>query len=42
MGVINRTEIKLERGKNRMILLYYGELSNEFTVYFVDKQNKSN
>lgn len=42
MGVLNRTEIKLERGKNRMIRLYYGEQSNEFKVYFVDEQNKSN
>lgn len=42
MGVLKRTEIKLERGKNRMVLLYYGELSNEFRVYFVDEQNKSN
>jgi hypothetical protein len=25
-----------------MVLLYYGELSNEFKVYFVNEQNKSN
>lgn len=42
MGVIKRTEIKLERGKNRMIRLYYGELTSEFKVYIVDEQNKSN
>lgn len=42
MGLITRTEIKLERGKNRMIRLYYGELTNVFKVYFVDEQNKSN
>lgn len=42
LGVIKSTEIKLERGKNRMIRLYYGELSNEFKVYVVDEQNKSN
>lgn len=40
MGVIKRTEIKLERGKNRMIRLYYGEMTSEFKVYFVDEQNK--
>lgn len=42
MGILKSTEIKLERGKNRMIRLYYGELTNEFKVYFVDEQNKSN
>lgn len=42
MGVIKRTEIKLERGKNRMIRLYYGEMTSEFKVYVVDEQNKSN
>ena len=42
MDVIKRTEIKLERGKNRMIRLYYGEMTSEFKVYVVDEQNKSN